>query len=137
MAFRIAPSQSPMPSKATSRVKAGAYLDFIRSLPCVITGTRPVEAAHVSFENRDVLASGRGKGRKVSDRWALPLSPEMHRAQHAMNEREFWRQHGIDPHVLCLVLWGLWCERKEDATSIAEAVILARKTGRVVRREGK
>lgn len=136
MAYRIAPSQSPTPSKATARVKSGDYVAWLHKLPCVITGQRPVEAAHVSFENRLLGAPGRGKGQKVSDRWALPLSPEMHRAQHAMNEREFWRQHGIDPHVLCLTLWGLWCERKDDATPIAEVMILARKTGRVVRREG-
>lgn len=130
MAYRIAPSQSAPPSKATARVKAGAYLDFIRILPCVITGQRPVEAAHVSFENRLVGAPGRGKGSKVSDRWALPLSPEMHRQQHSMNEREFWRQQGIDPHMICLTIWGLWCERKEDATEQAEAMILARRIGR-------
>ena len=137
MAYRIAPSQSPTPSKATARVKSGDYLSWLHELPCVITGQRLVEAAHVSFENRLLGAPGRGKGAKVSDRWALPLLPEMHRAQHAMNEREFWRQHGIDPHLICLTLWGLWCERKDDATPIAEAMILARKTGRVVRREGE
>ena len=130
MAYRIAPAQSAMPSKATARVKSGDYLSWLHELPCVITGKRPVEAAHVSFENRLVGAPGRGKGVKVSDRWALPLSPEMHRQQHSMNEREFWRQHGIDPHLICLTIWGLWCERKEDATETAEAMILARRIGR-------
>ena len=137
MAYRIAPAQSAPPSKATARVKSADYLSWLHELPCVITGRRPVHAAHVSYSNPDVCAPGRGKGQKVSDRWALPLSPALHSIQHDMDEREFWQLHKIDPHFICLVLWGIWCERKEDATPIAEAMILARKTGRIVRREGE
>jgi hypothetical protein len=34
------------------RVEAPAYLDEIRELPCVVCGSRPVEAAHIRMAIR-------------------------------------------------------------------------------------
>lgn len=131
MASRIAISkEAPLPSRKTARVEQPDYLKWIRSLPCVITGTRPVEAAHVSFANPAYGAHGRGKGSKVSDRWALPLSPAAHRAQHGAGEQSFWFEHGINPHVLCMSLWGLFCERGPDTVQEAERIIALARGGR-------
>jgi hypothetical protein len=123
-AFRLPSRSEAAYSRHTGRVKASDYLEWIRTLPCVITLNGPVEAAHISFARPELGAPGRGKGRKVSDRWALPLSPDLHRLQHAGNEREFWALRGVDPHLACLVLWGLYFERKQDATEVAERLIL-------------
>lgn len=122
MTFRVA-----MPATAFSltpkRAKPGkesSYLSWLHELPCAITGTTPVEAAHLSSANAFYGHAGRGKGQKAGDRWALPLSPEKHREQHAGNEMAFWRKHGVNPHLLALVLHSLW----EQGASEAYAAIV-------------
>lgn len=124
MAMRIAPR--PIPAKAKPE-KSKDYLAWLHELPCIVSGQSPVEAAHVSYANPVVGASGRGKAQKASDRWAVPLHPDLHRAQHEANEREWWLMNGINPHMVALVLWGLWNElkagRSNDATERATALI--------------
>lgn len=122
MASRIA----PRPIQAVTKhapVKSPSYLAFIRQLPCVVTGRRPAQAAHVSYQAEHYGARGRGKSQKVSDRFALPLCEEEHRIQHTMNERAYWEKRGIDPHIVCLVLWGLYHERGSDGLDLAEKAI--------------
>lgn len=102
-AFTLAPT-----GKASKPVKDRAYLDFIRSLPCVVTGRRPVQAAHVSYPNPALGKLGRGKSAKESDRWAVPLCPEEHARQHSMSEEAYWRSVGIDPCVTALALHGAY-----------------------------
>lgn len=122
MAFRIVkPAQDGFPKRKPQ--KKADYLAFLHSLPCVVTGSREVQAAHVSFAAPRFGHYGRGKGHKASDRWALPLSPAEHNRQHSMNEAEYWRGVGIDPHVLALTLWGLFTEMGEDAEPFATAII--------------
>ena len=124
MAMRLAPRE--IQPKAPP-VKAKSYLAWLHDLPCVISGRRPVEAAHVNFANPALGAMGRGKGQKASDRWALPLHPDLHRAQHDFgDERRWWELQGINPHQIGLILWGLWKERGADATPQAERIILSR-----------
>lgn len=118
------------PTRRAPRVKRPDYLRWLRGLPCVINGTYPVEAAHVSYANPDLGHYGRGKGQKAGDRWCLPLSPEMHREQHGMSEREFWARHGIDPHVLCLALYGAFLDGDDEG-----ALHIVRSAGRADRRE--
>lgn len=127
MAFRIDRTAAVAFSKDTAPVKSKSYLAWVHELPCVVTGRRPVEAAHVSYANPAFGAMGRGKGQKASDRWALPLHPEIHAAQHKHgNEREWWLMQGINPHMIASILWGLWKERGADATAQAEQIILSR-----------
>ncbi len=126
MAFRIANDRPIMHGKNTAPVKAKTYLAWLHDLPCVVSGRQPVDAAHVSFANPAYGAHGRGKGQKASDRWALPVSPELHAEQHACkdgNEREWWASKGINPHLIATVLWGLWNERKGNATDEATRII--------------
>ena len=122
MAFEIRKQpMTPIP-KAKPR-KRGDYLDFIRSLPCAVSGRRPVEAAHLSTANPPMGHYGRGKGTKAPDRWALPLHPDLHREQHQGNELGFWARHGVDPHTLALSLFGVWSDHGEDAEPYAVAII--------------
>lgn len=79
------------------------YLAYIRAQPCCICGDDlTVEAAHLRSGWAEDDKEQTGGGRKPDDRWTLPLCGKHHRAQHTMNEREFWASYGIDPVKLCL-----------------------------------
>ena len=135
MAFRIvAKSEQPI-GKTTRPVKAKGYLAWLHELPCVVSRMSPVEAAHVSFANESFGATGRGKSQKASDRWALPIHPDLHADQHKHgDERGWWRMQGINPHLVALVLWGFWNERGDDATGPATTLINSG-IGRISRQE--
>lgn len=127
MASRVAYYTPQAHGKDTAPVKAKSYLDWLHDLPCVISGRTPVQAAHVNYANLTFGATGRGKSQKASDRWALPLHPEIHDAQHKYgNEQDWWIIQGINPHLIAAILWGLWKERGSDATAQAERIILSR-----------
>lgn len=80
---------------------SGAYLILIRGLPCVICGRLPVEAHHL-------LRTGeRGLSRKSSDRWAIPLCPECHRALHGHGDEEaFLMEFRVDGRAIASALWA-------------------------------
>lgn len=103
--------------------KEASYLAFIHELPCVVTGAHGVQAAHLSYANTALGHYGRAKGSKAPDRWALPLSPAEHAKQHAMNERSYWMDAGINPHLVALAIWGLWTELGDEAEAFAREVI--------------
>lgn len=113
--FQSIPKRKPQKSKD--------YLSFIHRLPCVVTGATVVEAAHLSYAAPQYGHYGRGKGSKAPDRWVLPLSPDEHRRQHSGNEMAYWRSVGINPHILCLTIYGLFSEMGEDAEPFASAII--------------
>ena len=121
MSVRIVKAAPYFPAKKQS--KNAGYLKFLHELPCVVTGKFGVEAAHVSFPNAEYGSYGRGKGTKVADMFALPLSPEEHRRQHSGNEREYWAAVGINPHLLCLKLYCVWANYGDAATEFAIAII--------------
>lgn len=122
--FRISTQSRPEPTPKVKPRKNGGYLAFIRSLPCAVSGSRSdIEAAHLSFACTPLGHYGRGKSSKAPDRWALPLSGESHRQQHAGNEKLFWDRSGIDPHILALAIFGLWSDMGDDAAPYAEAII--------------
>lgn len=131
MAFRIA-SQQPQvaASKRTKPVKRDSYRAWLKTLPCVLTGRTPVDAAHISTANPGYGHLGRGKGRKASDRWAVPLCRQLHDMQHGENEAEFWKAAKCDPYIIALTLYGLWADLGDEATEIASQLILGGKVGR-------
>jgi len=95
------------------RVKEGGHLAFIRELPCVITGGYPVEAAHIRYMDMDYGKRGSGAAEKPDDRFCVPLTPNMHRAQHARgDERAFWEGVGLDPIAIALALYT--CDQDRD-----------------------
>lgn len=125
MAFRL-PKRTEMSFPKSKPKKDKDYLSFLHELPCCVTGMHGVQAAHVSFPSPMHGSYGRGKGTKVPDAFALPLSPREHAKQHAMNEREYWAQTGVDPHALanCLfVIYSIYPE--QDAIERAKARIYA------------
>lgn len=127
MAARIAYQGDIQPFGKTTRPKKRPdYLAFLHSLPCIVSGMPGVEAAHLSFAKPEWGHYGRAKGRKAPDRWCLPLSPAQHLAQHRMNEREFWQDRGINPHLACLVIHGLWSDYGDDAHEHVVKLIIER-----------
>jgi hypothetical protein len=88
------------------RKHASAHLAFIRDLPCLVTGARPVEAAHIRFADARYFKRAVGGAEKPDDKWTVPLSADQHRKQHAMNEQDFWADAGIDPVFVAAMLWA-------------------------------
>ena len=59
-------------------------------------------------------------GRKVSDRFAVPICRLHHRDLHRRgNERVWWQNHGIDPLPFAAILWT---RTHADAAADAEIV---------------
>ncbi len=90
-----------------ARHEDSAHIDFIRSLPCLITGEK-AEAAHLRFTSRLHGKGITGGGIKPDDRWTLPLCHRLHMEQHASGSGEpgWWRAIGItDPLVVAMRLW--------------------------------
>lgn len=104
MASRIV-SGPFVPMFKRERVRSKRHLRWLHELPCIVTGTSPVEAAHISYADPCYGKEGRGTGLKEDDCWCVPLAPAQHRKQHGMNERTYWKQCGIDP---CAVARDLW-----------------------------
>jgi len=66
-----------------------------------VCGRTPSDAHHVKF------AAQRAMGRKVSDRFTVPICRLHHRELHRRgNEREWWESQGIDPLIVAASLWG-------------------------------
>ncbi len=100
-AFSLDPSD-----KSQKRLLDDPHLVFIRKLPSIISGAYGCEACHLRAGSPIYRKKRTGLRQKPDDSWTLPMTPEEHRAQHAMNELEFYRQHGIeDPFALCLKLY--------------------------------
>lgn len=92
--------------KQFARQEDKHHLAFIRLLPSVISGQYGVEACHIRMGDPRHRKPRTGAGRKPDDAWTLPMTPDEHRAQHSMNERAFWTQHGVDdPCALALALF--------------------------------
>jgi hypothetical protein len=91
-----------------------SHLAWIRTLPCVVTGARAeIEAAHIRYADARYAKRGVGTGEKPDDKWTVPLRRYKHREQHAMDEREFWAAHKIDPVAIASALWG--CSGDDEA----------------------
>jgi hypothetical protein len=76
------------------------HLKFVTSQPCLVCGRTPSDAHHLRF------AEQRAMGRKVSDRFAVPICRLHHRELHRRgNERAWWQAQGIDPLPMATRLW--------------------------------
>jgi len=126
MAYRINKQTEESFPKAKSK-KDRSYVSWLHDLPCVVTGRYGVEAAHVSYANPRYGCYGRGKGTKVSDIYALPLSPEEHRKQHwSGNEIQYWSDVGENPHSLAVVLWAIYSQYGDAGVPFAVSAIMQR-----------
>jgi hypothetical protein len=77
------------------------HLRFVASQGCLVCGRTPSDAHHLRF------AGQRAMGRKVSDKFTVPICRLHHRELHRCgNERAWWQSHGIDPLVIAADFWG-------------------------------
>lgn len=103
------------------------HLAFIRKLPCLVSGSNVnVEAAHIRYSDAEWGKINPGHSRKPDDKWTVPLCADLHRldpinSQHAMNEREFWESHGIDPLPIATALWAISGDYEAGLNIIREA----------------
>ncbi len=97
------------PRQRRPRVKDGNHLDFIRTLPCLVCGAFPVEAAHIRMSSSIAAKRETGIAEKPDDCWSVPLCIQCHRtglkSQHSMGEYDFWQMHRIPPIFVSLALW--------------------------------
>jgi hypothetical protein len=77
------------------------HLRFVTSQGCVVCGRTPSDAHHIRF------AEQRAMGRKVSDKFTVPICRLHHRELHRRgHERAWWHSQGIDPLQIAAVLWS-------------------------------
>jgi hypothetical protein len=77
------------------------HLKFVTSQPCLVCGRSPSDAHHIKF------AEQRAMGRKVSDRFTVPICRLHHRELHRRgNERDWWQSQGIEPLTIAATLWA-------------------------------
>jgi hypothetical protein len=76
------------------------HLRFVASQPCLICGRSPSDAHHLKFAERPAM------GRKVSDKFTVPVCRLHHRDLHKRgNERSWWEGQAIDPLPVAATLW--------------------------------
>jgi ERF superfamily len=89
------------------------HLRFVAAQPCLVCGRTPSDPHHVRF------AEQRGMGRKVSDRFTVPICRLHHRELHRKgNERAWWEKQEIDPLPVAARLWAKTHEFASAATNI-------------------
>ncbi|TJW14332.1 MAG: DUF968 domain-containing protein [Mesorhizobium sp.] len=122
---REAFSNSPVKGQKRPRKEDGAHLKWIRTLPCVVSGKRPVDAAHVRYADDAYGKRPTGGGEKPDDRWTVPLHRTLHTegpdAQHSGSERAFWAKHGIDPLRVALALYNVTGDDEQGELIIRNA----------------
>jgi hypothetical protein len=76
------------------------HLKFVATQPCLVCGRTPSDPHHVKFAEQLAM------GRRVSDRFTVPICRLHHRELHRRgNERAWWEGQGIDPLAVAGILW--------------------------------
>jgi len=76
------------------------HLKFVAAQPCLVCGRTPSDAHHIKF------AEQRAMGRKVGDRFTVPICRLHHRELHRQgHERTWWESQGIEPLRMAATLW--------------------------------
>jgi hypothetical protein len=77
------------------------HLRFVADQPCLVCGRTPSDAHHLKF------AEQRAMGRKVSDKFTVPLCRLHHRELHRRgDERAWWGTQGLDPLPVAAAFWA-------------------------------
>jgi hypothetical protein len=99
-----------LPINKPVRERDRDHLRFVASQACLVCGRGPSDAHHIRF------ADQRAMGRKVSDKFVVPVCRLHHRELHRRgDERAWWGRQGIDPLPFAAALW----ERTHAVDSVA------------------
>jgi hypothetical protein len=89
-----------LPLSKPVRERDRNHLRFVASQHCLVCGRAPSDAHHLKF------AEQRAMGRKVSDRYTVPICRLHHRELHKHgDERVWWEKQGIDPLPVAGRFW--------------------------------
>lgn len=101
--LRIKPaSEEVTVLKKPVRERDRGHLKFVAGQPCLVCGRTPSDPHHIRFADSWTV------GRKVSDRFTVPLCRIHHHELHRRgNERVWWQQQGIDPLLRADGLWKM------------------------------
>jgi len=107
----ITSGQVTMLAKPT-RERDREHLKFVAGHPCLVCGRTPSDPHHIKFaENWTV-------GRKVSDRFTVPVCRlHPHELHGRGNERLWWQHKGVEPLQVAKALWD------KTHTSVPEEMI--------------
>jgi hypothetical protein len=95
------------------RERDGEHLKLVASQPCLICGRTPSDPHHIKFAEQLAM------GRKVSDRFTVPICRLHHRELHGKgNERAWWEKQEIDPLPVAASLWAKTHAFASTATNI-------------------
>ena len=93
-------TEAPILLRKPVRERNREHLKFVAAQPCLACGRTPCDAHHVKF------AQPRAIGRKVSDKFTVPLCRLHHRELHHQgDERSWWQQHELEPLAVATSLW--------------------------------
>jgi len=98
----LAPSRSVSvtPRLKPVRRRNKAHLAFVAAQPCLVCQRTPCDAHHLKF------AQAKALGRKVSDKFTVPLCPAHHNDLHRhSNEPAWWANLKIAPLPIARELW--------------------------------
>ena len=101
MSLIIPPGMSFMQALQSGYIKptrSRAYLDWVKSCQCVVTGL-PADDPHHRYGRGWI----KGAGEQVSDLWAIPLTRGAHEQLHA-NPGQWEEEHGSQWYWICLQL---------------------------------
>jgi hypothetical protein len=94
------------------------YLEYIRTLPCVICKTTyDIQAAHVRY------IAPSGTGIKPSDQHVLSLCQPCHADQHSRGEELWWKSKKLDPKEITEGLWDIFNLFENKAQAWSNAVL--------------
>jgi hypothetical protein len=103
------------------------HLRFVAAQPCLVCGRIPSDPHHLRF------AEQRTMGRKVSDRFTVPICRLHHRELHRRgNERAWWQRQGINPVVIAAELWRRTHAVEPTLAGLADDTELASLNGKQV-----
>lgn len=80
-----------------STFRSQAYLDWVKSLPSVVSGQKPAGEAH------HIKGRGFGGSVKSSDLYAIPLTRAEHRALHSMGWESWEAAFNVNQVVAALL----------------------------------
>ena len=87
-------------TKKPVRERDRNHLRFVAAQPCLVCGRSPSDAHHLKF------AEQRAMGRKVSDKFTVPICRLHHRELHRRgDERAWWGKQRINPLPIAAALW--------------------------------
>jgi hypothetical protein len=105
------------------RYRDKGHLKFVALQACLVCGRQPSDPHHLGFTQPRAL------GRKVSDKFAVPLCRTHHREVHRSgNEAEWWKTYGLDPLAVASALWGQTRPVRPAAQSATPAQLTASPT---------